>query len=128
VIVTATGARSVMNANHLPLLKDGVFLLNVGHLPDEIEVAALRGYPSQEVLPYVEAIDLDARTVYLFAGGTMANLTAGHGDSLNAFDVTIAVMIAGIGYIASAGEEQPPGVHILPRAVWQPYVEQPNMT
>lgn len=123
VIVTATGARSVVNAGHLPLLRDGVFLLNVGHHPDEIDVAALRAYPGHEVLPFVEAVDLGGRTVYLFAGGSMANLTAGHGDSLNAFDVTIAVMTAGIGYIAGAGEKQPPGVHILPRAVWRPYVE-----
>jgi hypothetical protein len=32
------------------------------------------------------------------------------------------VVNASIGDIASAGEKQPPGVHILLRAVWQPYV------
>lgn len=121
VIVTATGARSVVNSGHLPLLRDGFFLFNVGHHPDEIDVAALRAYPSKEVLPFVEAIDLGKRTMYLFAGGSMANLTAGHGDSLNAFDLTIAVMTAGIGYIAGAGQKQPPGVHILPPVAWQPY-------
>ena len=41
VIVTAT-ERAVVNAAHLPLLKDGAFLLNVGHRPDEIDVTALR--------------------------------------------------------------------------------------
>jgi adenosylhomocysteinase len=122
VIVTATGARAVVNAAHLPLLKDGVFLLNVGHRPDEIDVTALRTHPCADVLPFVEAIDLGGRTVYLFAGGSMANLTAGHGDSLNAFDLTLALMIAGIGYIVGAGAQQSAGVYILPREVWEPYV------
>lgn len=121
VIVTATGASRVVNAGHLPLLKEGAFLLNVGHRPDEIDVAALQAHPCLEILPYVEAIDLGDRTVYLIAGGSMANLTAGHGDSLNAFDLTLAVMTAGIGHIVGSGEEEPAGVHILPRKVWEPY-------
>ena len=122
VIVTATGARAVVNAAHLPLLKDGAFLLNVGHRPDEIDVTALRAHPCTEVLPFVKAIDLDGRTVYLFAGGSMANLVAGHGDSLNAFDVTLALMIAGVSDIAGAGAEESAGVYILPGEVWESYV------
>jgi len=127
VIVTATGARSVVNAAHLLLLKEA-FLLNVGHRPDEIDVAALQAHPCTEVLPFVEAIDLGDRTVYLFAGGSMANLTAGYGDSLNAFDVTLAVMTTGIGHIVGAGAEEPAGVHILPRKVWEPSVKWPRIS
>lgn len=119
VVVTATGAHHVINAAHLPLLRDGAFLLNVGHLADEIDAAALYARPHADVLPFVKAIDLDGRTVYLLAGGAMFNLTAGWGDSLNAFDVTLAVMAAGIGHIAGAGAAAPPGVHVLPRPVWE---------
>ncbi len=70
----------------------------------------------------MKAIDLDGRTVYLFAGGSMANLVAGHGDSLNAFDVTLALMIAGISDIAGASAEESAGVYILPGEVWESYV------
>lgn len=118
VIATATGAHHVISAAHLPLLRDGVFLLNAGHAGDEIDVAALRAYPHETLLPYVEAFAVNGRTVYLLAGGAMFNLTAGWGDSLNAFDVTLAVMAAGIGHIVAQGASAPPGVHILPRAVW----------
>jgi adenosylhomocysteinase len=52
-------------------------------------------------------------------GGAMANLTAGEGDSLNAFDLTLALMVAGIGYIVGAGADKPPGVYLLPREVWE---------
>jgi adenosylhomocysteinase len=120
VIVTATGARHVLGAEHWRLLRDGVFLLNVGHLANEIDVADLRTYPHVTVRPFVEAVAVNGRTIYLLAGGSMFNLTAGWGDSLNAFDVTLAVMTAGIGHIVGAGAQVAPGVHVLPRAVWEP--------
>jgi adenosylhomocysteinase len=50
----------------------------------------------------------------------MANLTAGQGDSLNAFDVTLATMVAGIGFMVREGQGYEPGLHILPRAAWLP--------
>ncbi len=123
VIVTATGAPNVIDANHLPLLKAGAFLLNVGHRPDEIDAQALLSHPHEPALPFVEAVHLGPRTVYLLAGGSMANLTAGYGDSLNAFDLTLAVLVSGIGYIAGPGEQAEPGVHLLPKEVWEPYVQ-----
>ncbi len=49
----------------------------------------------------------------------MANLTAGHGDSLNAFDITSAVMVAGVGFIATVDAAWPNAVHPLPEAVWR---------
>ena len=112
VVVTATGASSVIAERHLGLLRDGAFLLNVGHRADEIDVAALYARPHREVLPFVEEVRLGARTLYLFAGGSMANLTAGQGDSLNAFDVTLAVMAGAVGYLVGEGSREPPGVHV----------------
>jgi adenosylhomocysteinase len=118
VIVTATGARHVLNAQHFAHLKDGCFLLNIGHAADEIEVEALQ--PRQQAIPFVEEVTSNGRTVYLFAGGSMANLVAGHGDTLNAFDVTLATIAAGIRYIFTAEAQNcPPKLHPLPRPVWE---------
>ena len=118
IIVTATGASGVIGAGHIPLLKDNAILLNCGHSNVEIDVAALRAYPSEQVLPYIEAFMIGEKRVYLLAGGAMFNLTAGEGDSLNAFDVTLAVLISGIGHIVGPGANWSPGVHLLPREVW----------
>ena len=52
------------------------------------------------------------------SGGSMANLTAGKGDSLTSFDLTAAVLAAGIGHIVQAGATAKPGVQLLPREVW----------
>ncbi len=118
VIVTATGAARVLTAQHFPLLKTGSFLLNVGHASDEIDVAALR--PRKEVLPFIEEVTLDGRTVFLFAGGSTANVTAGQGDSLNSFDLTLGTMVAGLRFIFTpAAADHPPGIHPLPRSAWE---------
>lgn len=119
IIVTATGAHGVLTAEHFIRLRDGAFLLNVGHRADEFDLAALRAYPHDEVQPFIEAFQINQRTIYLFAGGSMANLTAGKGDSLNAFDLTLAVLTAGIGHLVQAGASTAPGVHLLPREVWE---------
>ena len=118
VVITATGARGVISAGAFERLRDGAFLLNVGHRDEEIDVAALRGFPHETVRPYVERFRVGARSVYLFAFGSMANLTAGQGDSLNAFDVTLATMLAGIGFMVTEGGSYRPGVHVLPRQAW----------
>jgi adenosylhomocysteinase len=122
VIVTATGARGVIGTEHFPLLRDGAFLLNVGHEANEIDVPELLANPHAEALSFVEEVRLGAKSVYLFAGGSMANLTAGEGDSLNAFDLTLAVMTAGVKHIIGAGAGAGPGVYLLPREVWAPYL------
>jgi adenosylhomocysteinase len=125
VVVTATGAAEVLGETELRDLKNGAFLLNVGHRSDEIDTATLLSHPHREVLPFVEEVSLGGRTVYLFAGGSMANLTAGFGDSLNAFDVTMAVLVAGLRHITGSGALERPGLHMLPRAAWEEYILPP---
>jgi len=100
---TGTGAPMVTAEQHFPLLKDAAFLLNIGHRADEIDTDALRASPHEEVLPFIEAFDLGGSTIYLLADGSMFNLTAGWGVSLNAFDITLAVMTAGIKYLVIEG-------------------------
>jgi adenosylhomocysteinase len=120
VIITATGVRGVIGEEAFGRLKDGAFLINVGHQNEEIDVASLYQHPHESALPFVETVQLGGRRVHVFAHGSMANLTAGQGDSLNAFDVTLATMVAGIGFIAGKGASYAPGLHLLPREAWLP--------
>lgn len=119
VIATATGAKNVLSHELLAQAKSGVFILNVGHVAEEIDVSYLKQFPMSEPMPYINAYQLNDKTVYLLADGSMFNLTAGYGDSLNAFDVTLAVMASGIGHIVSEGERADKAVYLLPQSVWQ---------
>src|SRR5690606_29425364 len=101
-------------------LKDNCFLLNSGHRIDEIDIVALEAHPHEDIIPMVTRYALPSgKSVQLFAGGAMANLTAGEGDSLNAFDVTLALLAEGIGHIVGVGQAAAPGVHLLPQHVWE---------
>ena len=120
VVATATGARGVISGERAEELPDGAFLLNVGHRPEEIDVAYLRAREHREVIPFVEEVMLDSgRRIYLLAGGSMFNLVAGAGDSLNAFDVTLAVLVEAIGFLLHEGGGFPAGLHVLPEFVWR---------
>ncbi|HBI76162.1 MAG TPA: adenosylhomocysteinase, partial [Alteromonas macleodii] len=82
VIATATGAYGVVNSSHLDNMKDGTFILNVGHVAQEIDVPYLKNNATHsEPMPYVNAYKLGDKTLYLLADGSMFNLTAGYGDS-----------------------------------------------
>jgi len=122
VVVTATGRAGVLSAELLALLPDGCFVVNAGHAEDEIDLAALGS--RTEVVPHVESCRAGGREVYLFAGGAPANITAGFGDTLDSFDITLAVLVRGIGHIARPTLSEPPGVHLLPDTAWRPVAER----
>ncbi|MBN0016502.1 hypothetical protein JTL76_34980, partial [Pseudomonas aeruginosa] len=55
VVATATGGKNVVNRQALDRAKAGVFILNVGHVAEEIDGEYLRQYPQEEVMPYINA-------------------------------------------------------------------------
>jgi adenosylhomocysteinase len=122
VVITATGARLVLNRSHFELLRDGAFLINIGHANQEIDVPELLSHPHFEPIPFVKSVQLGAKTVYLFSDGAMANLVAGDGDSLNTFDITLAVMIAGLAHIIGKGQDAPAGCHLMPETAWTSFL------
>ena len=114
VVVTATGHDRVLGANDFPRLADGCILANAGHSSLEIDIPALRRYPTHEVRPAIEEVAVEGRTVYLLAKGAMLNLAAGFGDPLDAFDLTSALMLAGIEFMVQHHAAFPAGIHLLP--------------
>jgi adenosylhomocysteinase len=80
VLITVTGAPRVIGAADLPLLKDGAILINGGHFPHEIDVAAIMSegavagttdYPGEGIETFELA---DGRHIHLLGHGHMANL------------------------------------------------------
>jgi adenosylhomocysteinase len=122
VLVTATGAKGVINREQLTQLKDGAFVLNVGHGAGEIKLSELTADTATEVMPYIFEYKFSDKKVYLLANGAMFNLTAGFGDSLNAFDVTLAIMTGGLTYLLTEGAALPKELHLLPDEAWKPYL------
>lgn len=81
LLVTATGAKSVVSASEFSYCRDGIILMNVGHWPDEIDLAALRkeSQSCRLVSQHLEEFELkveDKRTVkiHVIGGGGPANV------------------------------------------------------
>lgn len=94
LIITATGARNVLTADDLAQLKDEVVLANVGHFPQEIDVAGIEASGQIEnIVEYDDEIATwelkDKRRVHLLARGHMINLagTRPLGNSIESMDL-----------------------------------------
>jgi adenosylhomocysteinase len=98
LIITVTGARDVLTAADLPLLRDGVILANSGHFPAEIDVPGLLGAPSVTgITEYPDdllTLELtDGRRIHVLARGHMFNLAGPRplGNSIESMDLGFAL-------------------------------------
>ena len=98
VIITVTGARNVLTAADLPLLRDGVIVANAGHFPLEIDVAAMVRAPAvvgvREYADDVMTLELnDGRRIHVISRGHMFNLAGPRpmGNSIESMDLGFAL-------------------------------------
>ncbi|CAA9448584.1 MAG: hypothetical protein AVDCRST_MAG01-01-4330 [uncultured Rubrobacteraceae bacterium] len=117
-LFTATGRDGAVSAEALASCKNGVFLANLGHTAGELPVEELRRRVVDMPRPHIERCEVDGKTLYLLAGGAMFNLAAGPGDPYDTFDLVTALMIEATGFLATEGTGYPPGIHPLPKRVW----------
>lgn len=80
IFVTTTGNKSVITRTHMERMKDQAILLNIGHFDDEIDVAALRDLPWEEIKPQVDHVIFpDGKRITILAKGRLANLVCATG-------------------------------------------------
>ena len=75
IIVTATGNKDIVTADHMREMKDRAILCNIGHFDNEIQVDALKNYKWTEIKPQVHEIELPSKKrIILLAEGRLVNL------------------------------------------------------
>jgi len=75
IVVTATGNRDIVTADHMRKMKDRSILCNIGHFDNEIQVEALKNYKWSEIKPQVHEIEFpDIKRILLLAEGRLVNL------------------------------------------------------
>ena len=75
IVVTATGNKDIVTADHMRKMKDRSILCNIGHFDNEIQVEALRNYKWTEIKPQVHEIEFpDKKRILLLAEGRLVNL------------------------------------------------------
>ena len=80
IVVTATGNKDIVTADHMRMMKDRAILCNIGHFDNEIQVEALKNYKWTEIKPQVHEIELPSKKrIILLAEGRLVNLGCGTG-------------------------------------------------
>ena len=75
IVVTATGNKDIVTADHMRKMKDHAILCNIGHFDNEIQVDALKNYKWDEIKPQVHEIELNkGKKIILLAEGRLVNL------------------------------------------------------
>ena len=139
VVVTATAARSVIGAADLELLADNAILVNVGHLPIEIDVDGIAASPLVEARePADDGITTfrlrDGRSIHLLTDGHMVNLAGPRplGNSIESMDIGFSLQARCLEAIARGKVGPESSVVPVPRwideDVSRAYVELANRT
>ena len=117
LIVTTTGNRDIVRAEHFRVLKDGCLLANAGHFDVEINLPDLAGLTTDRRIarPGVEEfIFPDGRRAYVLAEGRLINLATGQGHPVEIMDLSFALQALSAEFVATRGRSLPPKVYPVP--------------
>jgi adenosylhomocysteinase len=80
IIVTTTGNKDIVTADHMRALKDMAIVCNIGHFDNEIAVADMKNYKWTNIKPQVDMIDLPSgNRMILLSEGRLVNLGNANG-------------------------------------------------
>jgi len=116
-IVTATGDKHVVDAEHMAVMKDGCVLANSGHFNVEINIPALESMAVElhHPRPSVGEYRLkDGRRICLLAEGRLVNLAAAEGHPSAVMDMSFANQVLCAVHLADLKERLKPDVHRVP--------------
>ena len=77
IVVTATGNKDILKAEHFKKMKDKAIVCNIGHFDNEIDMAWLEknyGNTKVEIKPQVDLYTIDGVDVIVLAEGRLVNL------------------------------------------------------
>jgi adenosylhomocysteinase len=117
LIVTVTGDRDVVRAEHFKVIKSGCLLANAGHFDIEVSKTDLEGMAVSHgvVRPHVEEfVFADGRRVYLLGEGRLINLAAGQGHPVEIMDLSFALQALSAEHLSRHGAELAAKVYPVP--------------
>ncbi|MBK5212629.1 MAG: adenosylhomocysteinase [Flavobacteriaceae bacterium] len=77
IIITTTGNKDIVRAEHFEAMKDKTIVCNIGHFDNEIAVAWLKknhGNTHVEIKPQVDKYTINGKDIILLAEGRLVNL------------------------------------------------------
>lgn len=116
VFITATGIGHSLTADHMRLMKDGAIVSVGGAGPPEVSLAGSPPLESTTLArPDVRTVPVgEGRSIFLVADGECSNVSAGEGNPIEIMDLSLAVQIRAVDYLAAHESSLAPAVHAVP--------------
>jgi len=119
LVITATGCRDVVTAEHMARMKHQAIVGNIGHFDNEIDMAALAAVDGIVRTPIKPQVDVwtfpDGHGVVVLSEGRLLNLgnATGHPSFVmsNSFTNQVLAQLE----LFTNGDAYPLGVHVLPK-------------
>jgi len=95
IFVTCTGNLNVITRAHMEVMPDQAIVSNIGHFDSEIEIAAIRDLPWENIKPQVDHVIFpDGKRIIVLAEGRLVNLgcATGHPSFVMSNSFTNQVM------------------------------------
>lgn len=77
IVITTTGNKDIIRAEHFEALKDKAIVCNIGHFDNEIDMAWLNnnhGNTKDEIKPQVDKYTINGKDIIILAEGRLVNL------------------------------------------------------
>lgn len=77
IVVTATGNKNIVRAEHFTKMNDKTIVCNIGHFDNEIDMAWLNqnyGHTKDQIKPQVDIYNVDGKDIIVLAEGRLVNL------------------------------------------------------
>ena len=116
IFVTATGNIQVITHEHMLQMKNQAIICNIGHFDAEIDVAALKRYPWENIKPQVDHVIFpDGKRLILLAEGRLVNLGCANGHASFVMSMSFTNQVLAQIELWQNRQQYPVGVHRLPK-------------
>jgi len=116
IVVTATGNKDIVTADHMRKMKDRSILCNIGHFDNEIQVEALKNYKWTEIKPQVHEIEFpDKKRILLLAEGRLVNLGCATGHPSFVMSASFTNQVIAQIELWNNSEKYEKKVYVLPK-------------
>ena len=116
IVVTATGNKDIVTADHMRKMKDRAILCNIGHFDNEIQVDALKNYKWNEIKPQVHEIELSkGKRIILLAEGRLVNLGCATGHPSFVMSASFTNQVIAQIELWNNSEKYEKKVYVLPK-------------
>jgi adenosylhomocysteinase len=116
IFVTTTGNFHVITHEHMKKMKNNAIVCNIGHFDNEIDVAALRKYPWENIKPQVDHVIFpDGKRLILLAEGRLVNLGCATGHPSYVMSSSFANQTLAQIELYGNTAKYPIGVYVLPK-------------